>query len=302
MRVKRARKEEFPRLGDLDGAGVHLVDRLATYLEGSSMVDEEGLKTLSCDSVTNDFDGDETDELFASFRTGESGVAALIEDDQGHEKARQRIADTARMRCGVLWVLERTQEQGWMALHSNAGRAVMGLLAPYLKDEFKTNFDDLRLQFNPFVDLEVLKQAVLAGHIRDIRLTKLARPSDAADAATNRWVPDGDVGKIEVIFHPARGRNKYLKAGPLRSFLQGTDQQQQTALQQIVEFEGTQFDEARVAVVLENGSERTYYVQREANGHPMAIDIDGQLAFDQYDNPTDESVRAALRGAIDSVL
>ena len=63
-----------------------------------------------------------------------------------------------------------------------------------------------------------------------------------------------------------------------------------------------QFDEARVEVALPNGTARTYYVQREATGHPMALDIEPQLDFDQWDNPSEKSLRTALFASIKSIL
>lgn len=91
-------------------------------------------------------------------------------------------------------------------------------------------------------------------------------------------------GKVERI----------LSALPLR-FLQGD----QRAFGEIVEFEGIHFDEARVEVQLEDGTHRTFNIERPDAGHAFTEDITDLQMEDG--EPTDMSLRAALRSALSTV-
>lgn len=301
--VKRKRFKEWRLLGDIDGAGERLIDLFRHYVTDLSVESGDTTKTLTSAAVAwpaGAEDGEE--ELYVSLRHGERDVAAEIYDDTGVEQYRQKLTDEARLRCGALFVLPADQERGWLALHTNAGRGVKGLLGPELTRRFAQTHDDHTLELTPWVDRQALEQAVDRGAISDVRLTKLVQPGDAADAATNRWVPAGDIGKIEVKFHP-RGRGKFLRAVPLRTLLHGDAQQKAAAAHEIVQFEGIEFDEARIEVVLENGAERTFYIQRDSTaGHPWALDIGDQIQTDGDGNPTDASLRNALRNALAPVL
>ena len=301
--VKRKFRREWMPLGDLDGAGERLIDLLRGYTSDLTLESDDTTKTVTSVPVTWPAgEQDEDEELYVSLRHGERDVAAEIYDSDGVERYRQKLTDEARLRCGALFVLPADQERGWLALHTNSGRGVKGLPGPELMKRFAQTHDDHMLEFTPWVDRQALEQAVDDGAISDVRLTKLVEPGDVADAATNRWVPDGEIGKIEVKFYP-RGRGKFLRAGPLRALIHGSDQEKAAASHEIVQFEGIEFDEARVAVVLDNGAERTFYIQRdETAGHPWALDIDGQVEKDTDGNPTDASLRTALRNALAPVL
>lgn len=301
--VKRKWHQEYRRLGDVDEHGTRLIDLLDGYITNLSLESEDGTKTATAVAVQwAQGEGDEEEELYASLRHGERDVAAEIIDEQGVEQYKQRRTDEARLHCGALFVLPVDQDRGWLALHTNNGRGVKGLLGPELVRRFAQDFDDLMLELKPYVDLAALRQAVEDGHVEDVRLTKIVKPGDQADAATNRWVPQGEIGKIEVKVQP-RGRGKFLRSVPVQRLINGTSQEKATAAQEIVQFEGVAFDEARVTVALPNGNARTFYVQRDGPaGHPWAIDIDHWLDYDNDDNPTDASLRDALRNALDPVL
>ena len=299
--VKRKFHREYALLGDIDGAGERLIDLLRRYTTDLSLESEDLTKTVTSVPVAwPPGEEDEEDELYVSLRHGERDVAAEIYDEQGVERYRQKLTDEARLRCGALFVLPADQERGWAVLHQNSGRGVKGLLGPELMRRFAQTHDDHMLELNPWVDMQALQQAVDDGAVRDVRLTKLVKPGDVADEATERWIPDGEVGKIEVKFYP-RGRGKFLDAGPLRALMHSDDKR--AAGRDIVEFQGIPFDEARVAVVLPGGTERTFYIQRDTPaGHPWALDIDGQVEKDADGNPTDVSLRNALRSALAPVL
>ena len=234
VRAKRLRKDDYPPLGDLDGAGTRLADVLPGFVaDDDPIVGEDEEKSIVCEAVDARFDGDETDDVYLSLRHGEKGIAAVIVDPGGGVKTHQRLVDTSELRCGALFILKRTQEVGWLAVHMNGGRGVVGLLIPHLEREFAERFDDLRLLFKPYVDADVLRQAVLDGHIKDVRLTKTVRADDPADAAVSEWVPKGNAGKIEVVFKPPRGKDKFMDPGPLQSYIEGSVVEREAAITEI---------------------------------------------------------------------
>lgn len=71
------------------------------------------------------------------------------------------------------------------------------------------------------------------------------------------------------------------------------------AFGEIVEFNGLEFDQAKVEVALANGTTRTFNIETPDAGHAFTVDMD-QLDFEDGE-PTDESVFAELRRAIDEM-
>lgn len=303
VQVRKKREKSYQLLGDIEGNGAtRLIDVLTTCLEGVETESEDGnAEVTSVPVAWPQGEEDGADELYAALRHGERDVAADIINSDGDDAYLLRRTDTSRVRCGCLFVLPPAQELGWLAIHSNSGRGVKGLLGPKIHECFRQRFDDLILEIKGYVNMAALQQAVDENHVRDVRLTKLVKPGDAADKLTNEWVPGGDYGKIEVKLTP-RGRGKYLRGGPLGDLIHGNRDQRRRAARRIVRFEGLEFDEARVAVVLPDGSERTYYVQRdEPTGHPWALDIGAHLQYEEGNHPTNASIRDALRWAIQDV-
>lgn len=92
---------------------------------------------------------------------------------------------------------------------------------------------------------------------------------------------------------PSAVQNSRLKSGPIRSFLSGASQ-----LTDLVQFEGMTFDEAKVEVVLADGSRRTYNVEKLTTGHAFTRYIDEFLEFGDDGDPTRDSLIAALRRAL----
>ncbi len=298
VRVKKSpSKDDYQPIGDYDGHGHYLGDVLAGYLDGLAVPNEEGTKIVECESVTPS-----GDELRLKLRHGENGVAAIISDERGEERYRQRASDTQLLSCGGLFVLPREQVTGWLALHVNAGRGVKGLLGLGLLKAFAAGHDDLRLELTPFVERGVLERAVDEGKVNRIRLIRSIPPNDRADAVTNRWLPPELWGKIEVQIRP-KGRAEHVKAALLRRYLHGDPDARRQAFPEIVEFAGMEFDEAKVEVELENKITRTFNIEHPDSGHAMTIDLDpDQLGPDDDGEPNHDRLIEALRAALHSVL
>ena len=288
VRVKEKYRDYQP-LGDIDGAGASLLDVIADYLDDFESTSADGEKRV----LTLDVDVD-GDELTAMMQHGASGVAADIVNDAGAHQYHQVASDSQFLRCGCLFKLPPTQEQGWLAAHVNNGRGIKGLLEVGLYSRFRDEFPDLMLQIRPYVEAAALRAAIDAGELGKVKLIRYERPGDRADAATDRWVRAGQEGKIELDIS-MRGRGARLRADLVRRFLHGDD----NARDEIVEFAGIRFDQAKVEVEIE-GRIRTFNIDSPDSGHPMTVDLE-DLAFDDDGDPTEDSLLEGLRDVLGSV-
>ncbi len=290
VRTRRKRAEGYQLLGDIDDQGSNLTAILADHLSELESVSADETRSVACTDVTV-----ERDEVFVVLRHGQTGLAADIVDKIGELRLRQTPDDTQRVRCGCLFVLPAAEETGWLAVHINNERHIKGLLEKGIQERFRADFPDMVLEIKPYVMGSVLQKAVEEGRIDKLRLITWEQPHDRAIAATDKWVRQGAAAKLEMIITP-RGRiERILSSLPLR-FLRG-DQQ---AFGEIVEFEGIRFDEAKLEVALEDGTRRTFNIERPDAGHAFTEDLTGLQMEDG--EPTDASLRAALRSALSTVM
>jgi hypothetical protein len=140
-----------------------------------------------------------------------------------------------------------------------------------------------------------LERAVEQGLVDKIKLVRLERPEDRAIAATDKWVPSNQVGRLELEI-TVRGRLQRLKTTLLRDFLRGDG----SAFGEIVEFQGLTFDEASVLVELPGGGNHTFNLESPETGHAFSLDLPN-LRFDEDGNPTEESLWSALQGTLTTV-
>src|SRR5207253_4373071 len=138
----------------------------------------------------------------------------------------------------------------------------------------------------------VLEEAVRRDQIAKVRLIKLERPEDRAVAATDKWIRAGAVGRLELDI-TARGRAERVLPSLIQRFLLGGDK---SAFGEIIEFEGIKFDEAKVEVVLEDETRRTFNIEEPDSGHPFTEDLRDLEVEDG--EPTERSLFAALQAAL----
>lgn len=232
----------------------------------------------------------EGDDLLLTFLHGQDGVAADIVGADGGLRYHQTAQDSQLLQCACLFRLPANERIGWLAAHVNNGRGIKGLLGQGLSARFRDEFDDLVLEINPFVLGSALEEAVRSGRVDKVKLVKLERPNDRANAATDKWIPSGTEGRLELAIS-ARGRAQRLVTGLLRRFIVEDDR---AAFGEIIEFEGMTFDEAKVEVIMRNGlTRRTFNIERPDAGHAFTEDLDDlELAADG--SPLEDSLFAAL--------
>jgi hypothetical protein len=279
--------KELRPLGDFDEQGTSLAPRLNEYFNSNFEV-EDSPKTAQC--VSSSLAGDEV-ELIVTH--GQSGVAADIVDTAGTVRLHQEPEDTQEIRCGSLLRIPGRETTGWWAVHVNNGRSAKSLLYAELAERFRSDFDELKLLVSPCVPGAALEQAVNEGQIERVNLIRLDRPTDRRERITDKWVRSNQSARVEVGIRAGRG--EHVVRDLLARFLGGDKE----AFGEIVEFNGLEFDQAKVEVALTNGTTRTFNIETPDAGHAFTVEMD-QLDFEDGE-PTDGSVFAELRRAIDEM-
>ena len=238
--------------------------------------------------MSADLDAD--DDLCVVVQHGQSGIAADIVDEELILQHRRTAVESELLRCCVVFRLPPDQDHGWLSTHQNNGHGVKGLLALGLRARFQRAFPDLTLEIKPVVHGAALFEAIEAGKVESVKLVKLERPHDRANAATRKWVRGADLGKLELRVTSPGHR---LQTALLRRFARGD----RTAMAEMVQFEGLEFDEVDVEVTLEQGMRRTFNLENPDKGFAMAMNLD-HLDYDGDGQPSDDSVFSGLKDAL----
>lgn len=287
---KRNNRDDSRLLGDIDDKGSSLITVFKGYGEGLESETSDKLREVR--TVNSEIHGN---ELRLMLQHAQRGVAADIVSETGQLRIHQELSDAQRVRCGVLIQLPQNQTDGWMAVHLNNNRHVKGLLTQRLVYRFHQDFPDLTLRVAPYVLGSVLRAAVDRDKVEKVTLIKLERPSDRANADTDKWVRS-DLGARVQLGIEARGRQAHVIPNLLSRFLGGDN----NAYGEIVEFGGLTFDEAKVQVRLEDGATRTFNIERPETGHAFTEDL-RNLDLQDDGEPTEVSLFAALRAALSTV-
>jgi hypothetical protein len=289
VRQKRDTSGEFRLLGDFDEQGTSLTTVLQGYLDDFESISGDESKVVKCTESKI-----ENDELLVIMQNGQSGVAADIVNPDGDLLHRQEPEHTQLLRCGGLFRLPPAQKLGWLAIHVNNGRGSKGLLEKGIREQFGHEYPDLVLELTPYVQGSVLKEAVDQGRIDKVKLVKTERPNDRASAATDRWVPAGAIGRLELDISTP-GKAARVLSTLVQRFLGGDH----SAFDEIVEFEGITFDTAKVEVVLDGETRRTFNIEKPDAGHPFTEDM--QNLTIENGEPTSASLFDGLRSALGRV-
>lgn len=289
VRVKEKWNDYRP-LGDIDDEGTWLADVLAHVLtDDFEQFSGNREKVLRGMSASLDNDGD----LCAVVQHGQSGIAADIVDEELVLQHRRTATQSELLRCCVAFRLPADQEWGFLATHQNNGHGVKGLLELGLRSRLQRAMPDVKLEIKPVVRGAALFEAIEAGKVESVKLVKLERPHDRANSATGKWVRGADLGKLELRITSPGHR---IQAALLKRFARGD----RTAMADIVQFEGLEFDEVDVEVTLAEGTRRTFNLEQPEKGFPMAMNLE-HLDYDADGEPSDETVFAGLKDALSTL-
>lgn len=251
-------------LGDLAGHG-YLLTRL-----------RKGLKGLHVSEVTPD----ETERPAAEFRrfvdTGredevaciialhEYGVRAVVSFDQGpqdrYPRNPQTVEAMALVRAG------RRTRTGTLAVHFNhrAGAKVQ------VADELEAIIRAAGL--NPNIEAagteSAIRQGLLENRVKEYRFIARRQPHDRFP---DDRIKDQVIGRVETRVFPQR--HGFLRGRWLLEYLKGAKKTKD--FDDLVTFDGMQYDEAKVTVKLANGRIRTVNVLEadQRIGHALTFDL-----------------------------
>jgi hypothetical protein len=292
VQVRPRRDKEHRLLGDFDEAGSSLIEAFHRYFsEGFGSAN--GDRTKEVRIVSSVLDGD-ADELRVSATHGQSGMKATIVDEHDQLRLEQVPADSQLVNCAFLFRLPAQQRRGWLAIHVNNGRGIKSLLDAGVHERFHHEYPDFLLHMYPYVERAVLDSALAENRVEKVKLVKLERPSDQAMAVTNQWIPGGTVGKFELNIS-VRTRGEHVLPDPIRRFLDSDEPRRD----ELVEFEGIEFDEAVVEVATPYGGQKTFNIERPEAGHAFTEELD-DLDYEN-DEPTQASIFEALDASLDRV-
>lgn len=246
--------------GDLEGDGVYLGDVLHDIFRHDFLASRDNKVIIGESAKLVGVD------LQTSFRSGDGGYGADIEDENHNLILHQLPTHTQLLPCGALFRLPKNQIYGWWAVHENNGRSIKGLIEGELQRRFRTRCPDLMLEINPWVPSNVLVEALAQDRLQTVRLFKYGAASDFKDA--DQWMREEASPQIELRI-TAREHAEKLVPGFAKAAAEGDS----AAFGKVIEFENLKFDMAKVEVELDNGSSRTFELLGPPGGHPFAADI-----------------------------
>lgn len=253
-------KDEF-EFGDLEGEGIYLGAVLHEIFSDRFLASRDNKIVIGESAKLDGIN------LKTSFRSGDGGYGADIEDENHNLLLRQLPTHTQLLRCASLFRLPKNQKYGWWAVHENNGRSVKSLIESEMHKQLQMRHPELKLLINPWVPSNVLTEALAQNRLESVRLFKYGASPDFKDA--DQWMREEASPQIELRIS-AREHAEKLVSGLARSAAEGD----QEAFGKVVEFENLKFDMAKVEVELDNGSSRTFDLVGPPNGHPFAANIE----------------------------
>lgn len=251
---------------------------------------EDGYKQVACDSVL-------VDESMAELRVrlNLSASGQRVDHYAGNELVfAQQPPDMATVKSGALFRIPPDGNIGFLSLYVPDRRGSISLLRAAVRSRFQDDFPGFQLKIEAAIEGTALARAVAENKVQKVSLIRRGRHADAFAGGVDKWVQQGAVAEIALEI---RWRNKqHLVPTLLRRYLDGDD----SAFGEIIEFEGLEFETARVTVD-EGAGSKTYNVQNPESGHAMTLAIGDQLDLDEDGWPMDDSLFGALRSALPSV-
>lgn len=204
---------------------------------------------------------------------GQRGVYSHLRRKNGDDVARDR-ADVEEVAVMVHVHVPKGRHAGVLALHIPWGRGIKTLLTDHLEVEFHNKYPDRILRVEPIVPAGVLKEAVANNRVKTVRLTAHRQVADAFGDVAG-WAATDEVGALELQIRAKKGAA--LGGQNLERWLNN-----KTRTEDLVRFEGLTFGTVKVQVAMPNGRRRTVTLDKQDQGHPLTLDLDGmpQLYLD----------------------
>lgn len=283
---KRRHPGEDELLGAIGDDGAQLIWAFGGYLKELYNESDDGRKHIRVTGV-------EVDEAVGEIRVSHTiGVRGARADHYEDEELRfeQQPEHTAKVRSAALFHLPPSGNLGHVVVYVPHRQGSITLLKHELVRRFREDFPDHTLVIQPAVQGSVLEHALEQDQLEKVQLIRTDRPSDTFQGGSSKWVRRGAVA--EVALEIRSRENQRLLGNLIRRYLRG----EEGVFGEIVEFEGLQFEHAKVQVATAEGS-RTYNIERPTAGHAMTVDIEADLKF-RGGWATEASLFPALRRAL----
>lgn len=283
------RPKELRRFGNFDLKGTGLAGAVDKYFSNGFAI-QDGDRSV--EAVSSTLDGDDLDVVF---KHGITGQAADIYNSKREKRLHQNPDDSHEVSTGAYFQLPRGDTMGWLAVHVDGIRSPKQLVYRELSTKFRSDYDPLKLLVSPAVSSAALVQAVEAGQVNMIKLTRIEKPTDVRKRITDKWVRKDQRARIETVIKAGMG--EHVLNNLLLDYLKG----KRNVRQQITEFAGADYDTAQVEVELDSGATRTFNIETPEAGHAFTIELD-QLTFKKDGEPEPSSLFSELRRAIAEML
>lgn len=276
--------DQRAELGDLAGHG-YLLDRLRTHLPGLHLSDVgPDASERPAGEVRRLVETGRQDEVACVFALHEYGVRSVLSLDDGPRDRYPRNPQT--IEAMVLVRARRRTRTGTLAVHFNHR---VGAKVPMTR-ELETIIRGAGL--TPRVQAagteSAIREALLENRVKEYRFVARREPHDrfADDRIKNQ-----EVGRVETRVFPRR--QAFLPGGWLLDYFKGRRKMED--FDDLVTFDGKQYDEAKVTVKLANGRTRTVNVLEadQRIGHALTFDLVDTLGtFLSAEIPDDHLVEA----------
>ena len=219
--------------------------------------------------------------------SGDYGYESTIYNTtSGEERYKRQIDDTEIKPFYFLIHLPSNQDKGFVILQRFGIYGIHGIFKTHLTSFFKGEFENLQLDFFPFVSRQLAQAFIERGRIREFTLTRYNLPSDIIEKL-GMVGHEENIMSIELKIKARRNKNLPL-IGKVRNFINNPNARIFT-IQELdnLGFDGNHKSKMRIELggntrtvdLADTGQIRPYYdvdneVDKDISGHPTLESID----------------------------
>jgi hypothetical protein len=210
----------------------------------------------------------------------------IVNTVSGEEKYKRKVDDTEIKPFYFLIYLPKNDNKGFVILQRLGIYGIHSVFRNHLTDFFKSKYNELQLDFNPFVSSKLAKSFIENGNIKEFKLIRYNLPSDIADRL-GMVGHEEDIMSIELTIKARK--NKFL---PFNNKVKRFIENPNARIFELRELENLGFDgehKSKVKIILGRNKRtidlsdtmqiRPYYdidneVEKDISGHPEFISID----------------------------
>lgn len=291
----RQKQEKTPLLlGNFDGAGSDLLEEFLEFFKNPKMRDWVAKDINAAARISKVFEAEKKDPdvIAALIKAGETGRAAeyvdTTEDSLGEDVLFKRgLAHAELVPVLILVKLPGTKDKGFVITHSPNNRGLKTKFWNKFKQWFSERHPDYLVELEPAAPEGFYRKVVEEQNLRKVTLIRYVKPADMIDD-DSRWFAEQEVGKITTVIQPVARLGRLLK----KDVVKVLKDEEGSPLSSLLVFHGEKYDQIRTTFRDDQG--RQHSILLGENRTPRAgYDVTELLDFDDSENPTYESLRAA---------